>query len=200
MNIINKNYVRYFALILIIISIFVVSTIATTKVNNIITIATAIFGFLIVLYQLSRDHKIKKAEFIYSLNTTFDSDSDISVIYMKLKKGRKESITFSEEEGRLMGNYVTFFMIMNHLLEERLISIKMIDAIFSNKFFLFCNNECTFNYQLSEREINKPIIQLYQKWYNYRRKNQLKELYDNYSLSNQHIFTKDSTGFIKLNQ
>ena len=111
-NIINKNYVRYFALILIIISIFVVSTIATTKVNNIITIATAIFGLLIVLYQLSRDHKIKKAEFIYSLNTTFNSDSDISVIYMSQgdqipKKERRDVVdsTFSMFTHRRSKNY-----------------------------------------------------------------------------------------------
>jgi len=184
---------------MIVVIILIVSSIATQEVNNSITIATAIFGFLIILYQLSRDHKIKKAEFIYSLNTTFNEDEDITYIYMKLKQGRTENVIFTEEDGRRMGDYVMFFMIMNHLVEEGLVSLNMIDAIFSNKFFLFCDNKDVYTFQTSEKKINRPLLELYEKWYNYRVKNKEEPIYQGYSLSDQSdLYQKENTGHIKL--
>ncbi|HAX02552.1 MAG: hypothetical protein A2Y45_02070 [Tenericutes bacterium GWC2_34_14] len=200
MNPLKNNYFRYGFIIMIVIIIIVVSSTATQEVNDSITIATALIGLLIIVYQLSRDHKIKKAEFIYSLNKTFNEDEDIKYIYMKLKQGRKEKVEFDEEEGRKMGSYVMFFMIMQYLLEEKLVSIKMIDSIFSNKFFLFCNNKYSFQYQLSEKEINRPMLLLYERWYNYRKKHKLRELYDTYSLSNETtlFYKNESTNTISL--
>src|SRR3989339_726638 len=192
MNPLKNNYFRYGFIIMIVIIIIVVSSTATQEVNDSITIATALIGLLIIAYQLSRDHKIKKAEFIYSLNKTFNEDEDIKYIYMKLKQGRKEKVEFDEEEGRKMGSYVMFFMIMQYLLEEKLVSIKMIDSIFNNKY--------SFQYQLSEKEINRPMLLLYERWYNYRKKHKLRELYDTYSLSNETtlFYKNESTNTISL--
>lgn len=199
MKLMKNNYLKYSFVIMIVVIILIVSSIATQEVNNSITIATAIFGFLVILYQLSRDHKIKKAEFIYSLNNTFNENKDITYIYMKLKQGRNEEIDITDEDGRRMGDYVMFFMIMNHLVEEGLVSLNMIDAIFSNKFFLFCDNEQVYPYQTSEKEINKPLLELYEKWYNYRIKNKIEPIYEGYSLSDQEdLYKKEESGYIKL--
>jgi len=166
-------------------------------VNNLITIITAVLGFLAIIYQLRMDHKIKRAEFIYSLNDTFSSDEDIKHIYMKLKASRTSEFIFSEEDGRKMGNYTMFFLILNYLEKQDLIEIQMIDSIFSNKFFIFCNNKYVQKYQLEYTELNYEIIDLYQKWYNYRVKKRSIELYPKDSFSKyKKFFTRKKNGTI----
>lgn len=178
--------------------IFVVSGTATQEVQDSITIATAILGFLLILVQLNRDHKIKKAEFIYNLNETFSDDADIHTVYMKLKEQRDhKEITWTDEEGRLMGNYVMFFIIMEYMLTENLVTLSMIDAIFANKFFLFCDNEATYHHQTSHYTINAPLLRLYERWYNYRKRKGLSPICTNWQLGScLDLYDKDKNGWI----
>lgn len=180
--------------------ILFVSAKSTPEVNNVVTFATALIGFGIILFQLYRDHKIKRAEFIYQLNDTFNDDDDIKDIYMKLKLDRDEKYDFTPEDGRKMGNYVMFFIIMQHLLEDRLIDMKMIDAIFWNKFFIFCNNKASYDYQLVCTKINYPILKLYETWYNYRVSNNLDIYYKEFNLSDREDLFKEIDGKIKLQE
>ena len=171
------------------------------SLSEIITIITAVFGVVSILYQLRKDYQISKAEFIYSLNDSFSNNSEIAYIYMLLKKFRdngKQEI--NEDDGRRMGDYIMFFEIMGYLLEEKMITLDLMDKIFANKFFLFMNNPDVQKYQLSYSEINKPILELYCMWYNYRIKNERRELYPKYSFSNYKSYVlKKSNGQIYLN-
>lgn len=201
MRIFHNRIVQIVSVIFIMLLIYLVSRQASPEVNNYITIATAIGGFAIIIVQLRQDHKIKKAEFIYDLNAQFSEDEDIAYIYMKLKQYRDSSGTlkFTGEDGRRMGSYVMFFMIMEYLLQEHLITIDMIDAIFANKFFLFCDNPYTYQYQLRQKQINYPILSLYAKWYNYRCKKNLLPIVTGYSISDkQSLFQKDENNYITL--
>ena len=192
------NVAIIFAIFLI---VFVLSRDNSEKVNNLITILTAIFGFVAIIYQLRMDHKIKRAEFIYSLNDTFTSDEDITYIYMKLKLSRDNTETlFSEDDGRRMGNYIMFFLILNYLIKQGLVDYKMIDSIFSNKFFLFCNNKYVQEYQLKYTELNIEIIELFQNWYNYRVRKKSTILYPKECFSNYNdYFIRNKNGLIKFN-
>lgn len=200
MKILNNRYFQILLIIVVMAIIIVVSWTATPAISDMITIATAILGFLIILVQLNRDHKIKKAEFIYNLNENFSNDEDIHQIYMKLKEYRDDkSVLFTPADGRLMGNYVMFFMILEYLLSEGLVTLQMIDSIFANKFFIFCNNPHVYLYQTKEIKINYPLLRLYEKWYNYRLNKNEVELFKEWSLSNQEdLYIRQDDKTIKL--
>ncbi len=139
------------------------------SIANSITIVTAIIGALAIWYQLKKEHDISKAEFIINLNNTFHDNSNIEYIYNKLKLYRDMGdITFSEDDGRIMGDYIMYFEIVNYLLDEKIVTIGMVNKLFANKFFIFTNNPYVQKHQLIYSAINKPIFELYEKWYNYR--------------------------------
>ena len=212
MKLYSNNTFRILIVVVVVLVVIIISTTATPQVSNSVTVGTAALGFLVIVYQLIKDHKIKKAEFIYNLNTTFNSDTEIAYIYMKLKKLRDKKkdnteedddeddkkLKFTVKDGRRMGNYIMFFIIMNHLIDDKLVDIKMVDSIFCNKFFLFCNNEYSYKYQLQEKEFNYPVLKLYEKWYNFRVLKKIKELYPDFSLSDQdNLYEKFDDGTIK---
>jgi hypothetical protein len=200
MRILRHPATQIISIIVIVALVLLVSTTATEQVGNVVAIATAVLGFFIILVQMRQDHKIKKAEFIYSLNQSFSDDEDISYIYMKLKRDRDgNDEVFTDEDGRRMGSYVMFFMVLEYLQSERLVSLDMIDALFSNKFFLFCDNPHSYQYQLKETIINRPMLVLYERWYNYRKKHDLPPIKTSWSLADQEdLFTPTEDGRIRL--
>ena len=108
-----------------------------TDVGKAIEIVIAIIGAGFVLFQLHKDHYVTKAEFLYTLNETFSNNKNISDIYQKLKEQRdlgKDVVKLNGDDCRKMGDYIMFFEIMGHLVEEGIVSLKIIDKIFSNKF------------------------------------------------------------------
>jgi len=197
----NKHTVQ----MIILIVVFVALTIFIAQYfqqfwTEIVTVATAIFGVISILYQLQKDHKIKKAEFIYSLINTFNANPHIIEIYTKLKLNRDKPYTFNADEGRLMGDYVMFFDVMQHLIAQNMVDIALVDRMFSNKFFIFCNHQDTQKYQLQYTMIQEPFIDLYVLWYNYRVKHHLRELYPEYSFAKyQNFFIVNKKGGIKFN-
>lgn len=163
--------------------IFISRTFLDEQVGSVFEIALAAVGVLLVVIELSKENQITKAEFIYNLNDTFANNGNISKIYMKLKAFRNDpTLTFDAEDGRLMGDYVMFFFIMYYLLCDGIISFRMVNEIFANKFFIFMHHPATWNYQNKIDEINKPILLLYADWYNYRKRKKLDELYPEFRL------------------
>lgn len=193
----------YIILLIVLISsiVFLLSYFFKESVAEIVTISTAIISVGAIIYQLQKDHKIKKAEFIYSLNTTFNNDPDIKHIYGLLKKNRDEEYKFTPDEGRLMGDYMMFFDILYYLIEQRMLTLNLINYLFDYRFFLMTNNKYVQKYQLQYTTLQKPIINLYVMWYNYRLKHKQKELYEEDSFSNyKDFFIKDEKGYIKFNK
>lgn len=190
--------VTLFIIIGVAIAVILIAQRATQDVQDKITIYTAVFGLIAILYQLRSDHKIKRAEFIYSLNDSFNDDKDIATSYKLLKSIRGTDQDLDKEQCSEMGTYIMFFMVLNYLVTQRLVSMKMIDKIFSNKFFLLCNNKDVQTHQLEETHINYPIMELYEKWYNYRLVYTDELLYEKHCYSNnEKIFHKKNNGIIK---
>ncbi|MDH8678139.1 hypothetical protein QE109_08265 [Fusibacter bizertensis] len=191
-----------FTVVVVIVILILTQQYLGDSLGEIITIITAVFGVFSILYQLRKDYQISKAEFIYSLNDSFSNNAEIAYVYMLLKNFRDNvNQTISEDDGRRMGDYIMFFEIMGYLLEENMITLELMDKIFANKFFLFMNNPYVQKYQLAYSEINKPILELYCVWYNYRLKIGRRELYPQNSFSKfkSYVLVKPN-GQIYLNE
>lgn len=183
-----------------------VSNMISDSFHDIIDIMIAILGLVAIWYQLKREQDISTAQFIVSLNDTFNENDDITYIYNKLKEVRDGKLDhLTENDGRVMGDYVMFFQVINYLLDQKVIHLEMIDGLFANKFFIFVNNVDVQKYQLKFNVINPHMYDLYIKWYNYRKKNKLRILYPRYQfhkeLSNYFIFDESKERYlIELNK
>ncbi len=173
---------KFFTVILIffitMISIALFNRLTKESISNSATFISAIIGVIAIWYQMKKDADIAKAEFILTLNSNFQDNQNIIYIYSKLKEKRDGiDYQFSDEDGRKMGEYIMFFQTIYFMVIEGVIDIRMIDRLFANKFFLFMNNCDVQTYQLKYTSINKPILELYCLWVNYRVKNDLPMLY-----------------------
>jgi hypothetical protein len=127
---------------------------------------------------MKKDADISMAEFILTLNSNFQGNDNINYIYSMLKEKRDgNNVSFTVEDGRRMGEYIMFFQTLYYLIIEGVVQIEMIDRLFANKFFLFMNNLDVQKYQLTYTAINKPVLDLYCLWINYRNKNKMPLLY-----------------------
>ena len=202
MKINRHDFKLVMTVFIVIIVLFLAQNYTGLGLEKVITLSAAALGGFAILYQLKKDYQISKAEFIYNLNDTFSNNQEIAYIYMKLKCFRdKEDVEFTADDGRRMGDYIMFFYILGYLIDENMINMDMVDRIFSNKFFLFMNNPHVQKHQLIYSEINRPILELYCQWYNYRIKKKRGELYPAHSLTlfNEYIKVNDKK-FISLNQ
>lgn len=173
---------KFFTIILIffitMIAIALFNRLTRESISNSATFISAIIGVIAIWYQMKKDADIAKAEFILTLNSNFQDNENIIYIYSKLKEIRDGSnYKFTPEDGRKMGEYIMFFQTIYFMVVEGVIDIRMIDRLFANKFFLFMNNCYVQTYQLKYTSINKPILELYCLWVNYREKNHLPMLY-----------------------
>lgn len=180
----NNQTLRIILIIIVsILIIYLVKRYFQSTIGNVIEIVVALIGVGLVILQLSKEHQITKAQFIYNLNDSFSDNANIAYIYNKLKACRESELYFTPDEGRKMGDYLMFFEIMEYLIQEDIITLSMADAIFSNKFFLFMHHDDTWKYQNQYDGINKPILLLYEQWYNYRLKHNMDILYPNFNIS-----------------
>ena len=178
----NKR--SFFSLFLIIIVsiglIYLVTKNFDSILGDTIEIAIAAIGVGLVLFQLNKEHQITKAEFLYSLNESFSNNKNICFIYNKLKEQRDlgtETVVLTDDDARQMGDYIMFFEIMGYLVNDGIISMKIVDLIFANKFFLFMHNATVRDKQLIYDGINSPILEFYSKWRLYRQKTKQNPLY-----------------------
>jgi len=173
------------------------------SISEITTAITAVAGVIAIIYQLKKEHDISRAEFIFNMNNSFSENEDIDTIYKKLKRFRdSEDEEFTKEEGRLMGDYIMYFEIMSYLIDEDIIGIKMVDELFSGRFFLFVNNPDVQKYQLQYSGVMPKIFELYCLWYNYRKKHGFPFLYNENQLHEElnHYFNVDEKGYLSTNE
>ena len=198
---------KFFTIILIsfimMISIALFNRLTKESISNSATFITAIIGVVAIWYQMKKDADISKAEFILTLNSNFQDNDNIIYIYSRLKEKRDGAdIAFTAEDGRKMGEYIMFFQTIYFMVIENVIDIRMIDRLFANKFFLFINNREVQEYQLKYTSINKPVLELYCLWYNYRMKNNLPLLYPEHMphKTMSQYFLEDKKKKVKLNE
>lgn len=175
----NRNFFTIVLTVFIMmLAIVLFNRLTKESVSNSATFISAIIGVVAIWYQMKKDADISKAEFILTLNSNFHDNDNIIYIYTKLKEKRDgNNVIFTPEDGRKMGEYIMFFQTTYFMVVEGVIDIRMIDRLFANKFFLFMNNRDVQEFQLKYTSINKPILELYCLWINYRVKNNLPLLY-----------------------
>lgn len=137
-----------------------------------LTIATAAFGIFTFWFEMRKTKEIAEGEFILKLNNCFIENSTLNEFYKHLYFNEK----ITDDDWVSLITYLTFFETLYVLIKRNIISIRIIDDLFANRFFIL-----TSNLQVQERdllkypEVNRNIFQLDYEWRKYRKKENLDE-------------------------
>ncbi|HQA97083.1 MAG TPA: hypothetical protein PK321_06225 [Clostridia bacterium] len=160
------------SVLIIALSLMVVAYMYDNDVLRMLTIATAVFGAFTFWYEMRTVHKIAEGEFILNLNNCFIENSKLNEFYEHLYFKRQ----ITDDDWVSLITYLTFFETLLVLIRRNIISIQVIDDLFSNRFFSLVSN-----LQVQERdllkypEVNRNIFTLDFLWREYRKKANLYE-------------------------
>lgn len=107
-----------------------------TGLQNAAIAITAIIGAVSVWFQMKRSKDMAEGEFILSLNTSFNENPDIRMLYSKLCQG----VPLVEDDRVAIVDYLTFFETMLLLLRRNVLDMKLMDDLFRYRFTIAVTN------------------------------------------------------------
>ncbi|ADI00577.1 hypothetical protein [Salisediminibacterium selenitireducens] len=156
------------------------------NVYQVISSTLALLGVVVIYYQIVKNQKIKEAEFIMNLNATFSGNPNIRAVYAKLETFEEgDEDPFSEEDVVRIAEYLSFFGTIAHLVDRKVLTIKMIDSFLSYRFFAAMNNPFVQQHQLiKDADYFGKLFNLYDDWLLYKKKRRKPEPFSKYALYN----------------
>lgn len=194
MNVAHKKGFVAFFLTLIIVSVVILVIIFFKPNTNdplevIGIIMSSILGVLslfFVIKEYRRARNIEEGQFIFNLNQAFIGSEDLKDIYIKIYLESKDPSLklIGEKDITKIVSYLTFLETFWTMYTRGIISIKMIDDLFANRFFLMITNPRVQSLKLvREYSVYQNVRELEYVWRQYRLKNNLKNLYEENSLN-----------------
>ena len=170
--------------------------------STVVTTITAIIGAFAIWFQMKREKDIKEAEFIMSYNTSFMENQEMvdfehqleifRIEYEKILDNTEEEIKLhvlkfsnlvTEQNIKAVINYLVYHEALAALIKKGVLKIDSIDPLFSYRFFLVMNNPIVQEKELcKDSQYYQGCFWLYKKWMEYRRKQNLDVLLENFSL------------------
>lgn len=179
----DKKHMKYFLFILIFFIIILVPFVLFEGVDQDIIssfieyfgVIGALGGIIAIWFQMRREKNIAEGKFIYSLYDGFSNNDRIKNIYHKLEECSKNNYKkdpFGKNDIGYIIDYLGFFETMFLLMKRKIIDIKLIDELFSYRFFIAVHNpyvqkKCLVKYN----KFYKNTYRLHKTWVDYRTKN-----------------------------
>lgn len=133
--------------------------------NAFISVGIQVLSAILIVVQLRDSRKAQQGEFIMNLNMSFVENDMYTHIYTELEKGDKAKLTRIE-----ISDYLTFFESMFLLLQSGVINMKVLDDLFSYRFFLAAHNPIVQKEKLVDNPNNfRNIYHLEKMWMDYRK-------------------------------
>jgi len=132
----------------------------------------AIGGIIAIYFQMRREKNISEGEFIYSLYDGFSNNENFKKIYNKLEicnstNCRKDP--FNKEEIGYIIDYLSFFETMYLLIKRGILTIDLIDELFSYRYFIAVHNPFVQKHNLLKYDIYyKNSYRLHKMWIDHR--------------------------------
>lgn len=173
----KRKEVMIMALGVILIGLYVVGSLTTnySHMSEIVTTVTAVLGVFAIWIQLRKEHQLNEAQFIMEYNNTFIQNPELINMEAKLEQFRKTHIfKWEESERQAVIDFLVYNEALAALVFSDVLSIRVIDDLFSYRFFLVMNNPVIQKEELiPECEYYRGCIKLYKKWVKYKEKNDL---------------------------
>ncbi len=181
----KPNYVIILSALIVLVSVISILLFTETnelKTSEILAIATAIIGVISLGNEMRRGKNLAEAEFLVNLNNIFTSNDDYKEAYIALDSydfQTKPDLTLTNST---ISNYLTFFETFYLLIKRKVITISMVDDLFSYRFFIAVHNPHIQKVKIFKSPENfKNIFCLEKMWMEYRIENKLSLFKPEYS-------------------
>ena len=149
-------------------------------IATIISAFVSIIGLFGIWYQLKIQSNVSSADFLIKFNDSFENHKDI---YQKLALYKENKECLSIEDIAEIVSYLAFFETLQHLLQSKVLTFKIVDDLFSYRFFIVVHNKFVQEHELvKDRLYYKNVYLLYHRWIEYRKINKYPIFGEEYSL------------------
>lgn len=191
---IKSNYFKIFIISasFFIVSIFLINYfilgIDAKGISRVISIIGVIIGALSLLFQTIETNNINRCRFLFDLNKIYLSKPAFQKVYIVATKNFYDNLPFTDKYNFIKSinkidieQYFSFFETIEDVLDKKVLNIKEVSFMFSNKFFAIFNNPFFQKYFLNKGyfinafKLNERLM---------NEKNKF-TAYDDYSLNNK---------------
>jgi len=156
------------------------------KIANIVTILTAIIGAVALFLEFKRDKNINEAGFIINYSNDFYDIYELKEVLNELEEARKNKkyVIDMKQHYQDIVAYLQWLESLASLINSKVISVEKVDNVLSYRFFLIVNNKQIQQQEIIPcKEFYKGIYNLYEKWYDYKKKTNQFVVFEENSLS-----------------
>lgn len=155
-----------------------------SNISEMVTTITAIIGVFAIWLQLKKERELNEAQFIMDYNNAFIANAELVEIESKLERFRKTGkLIVNEDNRQAYINYLVYNEALAALIFRKVLSLEVIDDLFSYRFFLAMNNPILQKEEIiPEAEYYKGSIKLFEKWLHFKKKNNLPIVLEEYRL------------------
>ena len=147
-------------------------------ITLLVTPISFIVGSLAIWYQVHAARLLNKGAFLVELDNSFDTHHNklLGKLIKHTRQKRSEGLTtgscLTEEDVIEFVAYLTFFEILFHLIERRLLTLREVDDLFGYRFFIAVENDVIQDEDLCrDRQDYRNIFRLHKLWSNFRKSN-----------------------------
>ena len=145
----------------------------SSRIMNIITVATAVIGAIALFLQFKKDKNLNEAGFLVDYSAQFYNTYDCGELMNELEKCRADA-TYTiniEKYYRHIVGYLEWIETLAALVNSGLLSLERIDDVMSYRFFIMVNNKQIQEYEIvPSREFYRGTYILYRSWSAYKKK------------------------------
>jgi len=147
----------------------------SSKLYDFITIVTAVIGAVALFVQFKKDKEINESSFLMDFSASFYDRYDCSELVRLLDDYDTKDKTFSyEEHTAVIVRYMQWVESIGAIIDSGVVSLKAIDQVLGYRFFIIVNNKIIQeNEIIPYRYYYLGTFELYEKWYNYKKKHGL---------------------------
>ena len=174
----RNNFITIIASIMLfgalIVSIFLDDA-SSSKLYDFVTLATAVIGAIALFIQFKKDKQINEASFLMDFSASFYDRYDCAELVRLLDDYDTKDANFSYEENTgVIVRYMQWVESIGAIIDSGAVSIKSIDQTLGYRFFIIVNNKIIQENELIPyRFYYLGTFELYEKWYNYKKKHGL---------------------------
>lgn len=159
----------------------------TSKIIEIITVATAIIGAIALFIQFKKDKDLNQANFVMEFSKTFFNEYACGDLFTNLDASYenpkcKWRLDFERDRESII-RYLLWIESLSAVIMDNVLDIKNIDKALEYRFFIVVNNKTIQKNELIPyKELYSGTYKLYDIWYKYRKKHGLPVPLENNSL------------------
>ena len=160
-------------------------------VSNIVTSLTAVVSAIAVYIQMKKDKQITQAEFLLEFSKVFYTYEGAPLLEEKIDRAIEQNkiYRYTSKDYELVNDYLLWLEALASMIENKTLSIKLINNLYNYRFFSLVNNPYVQKKELGVfSQYYKSIFILHKQWYEYRKKMGQPILFEEYDLSKQQSY------------